>query len=144
MKKSKIGVVALEFVVAISLLVPVLLIYISGGYTYYMAQSQNVSLNYDAGRYFSTMSACDKGQIFAFQLNSKYSHYDIEAIINGRSAIKSAVGEKEGTVTVTCSTANWSPGTNFGVNTVKDFDSIATHFPFFPKAAYKGGRYVVE
>lgn len=142
--KNKVGAITLEFVVAVCLFVPILMVYMTGGYNYYMAQSQNISLNYEAGRYFSTMSACNKEQIYSIQLNPRYAGYDIEAVINGVSSTKTAKGESQGVISITCTPANWSSGTNFGVSSEKYFNSVATNFPFFPKTAYKGGRYVVE
>ena len=146
MKKQqnyKKGAAALEAVIAISVILPVLFSFIFGGYDFYLRQADNVNLNFEAGRYFSTMNSCTEATLLSISSTVKFSQYNLITEINGVRRTSYSAPASRGTIAVYCSSTAWSRGYTFYVWTAMNSQSF--YLPsFYPRQVSKGGYYVVE
>lgn len=106
MKKNKKGAVALETVLTLALVLPVLFSFIFGGYNFYLKQSDNVNLNFEVGRYLSTLDACDEATLLTISGTSKFSGYKLITVIDGVRKVSFNASPSKGTIAVYCQSAD--------------------------------------
>jgi hypothetical protein len=101
-RNNKQGAAATEAVLAIAIIIPILIGFIFGGYDFYLKQADNVNLNFQAGRYFTTMTSCDSATLASISLNQEFSHYNVITVIDGKRKEAYKAAKKEGTIIVYC------------------------------------------
>lgn len=118
-----------------------------GGYTYFTAASENTRMNYNVGRFVSSLDLCDASDssLGSMAYLSRYDGYDIEAYFDGSASatVIQDVANHEGVITITCNSSNWNRGQEFSVNTTQKLVPIQ-FFDIFPETVAKGAIYVVE
>ena len=114
-RKYKKGAVTLEAVMAISLILPIFFAFIFGGYDFYMRQADNVNLNFEVGRFASTMDECTESKLKSISGTVKFNNYDLITEINGVRKLSHSASNRRGTIAVYCSSAPWERGYTFYV-----------------------------
>lgn len=143
MRKNKKGAVALETVLTLAMVLPILFSFIFGGYNFYLKQADNVNLNFEAGRYFSTLKTCDEPSLLSISSTSKFNEYKLITVIDGTRKVSFNASPSKGTIAVYCQSADWKKGYTFFVWTAQK--ATSRFIPaFYPEEAGKGGYYVVE
>ena len=151
--KNKSGSAIIETVIVIGLTLPIFLSFIFGGYSYYLAQSKNINLNFEVGRYASTMGACSAEDMSTIAKVNKYGLYNLNLNIDGNMVCLNCAGNpfdaptptgNNGTVIITCQSDNWATGSEFGVSSEYIYEKGMGNFSFYPEKSVEGATYVVE
>lgn len=103
--RDKQGAVALEAVIALSLILPILFSFVFGGYDFYLRQADNVNLNFEAGRYMSTMTECSNDAFRTMSDTFKFNKYDLIAHIDGTRHVVYSAPVRQGSIVVHCGRA---------------------------------------
>lgn len=118
-----------------------------GGWSYFTAASENTNLNYNVGRYVSSLDMCDTSDssLGSMKYLTRYNDYDIEAYFDGSATptVIQDVANQEGTISISCDSTSWNRGAEFSVNTVMGLTPIQ-FYDVFPESVAKGSIYVVE
>lgn len=139
----KKGAAAIETVITMALVLPILFSFIFGGYNFYLKQADNVNLNFDAGRYLSTLDSCNESTLLAITGVAKYSDYTLITVIDNVRKVSYTPAIGKGTIAIYCQSADWKREYTFFVWT--SLSAKSTFIPdFYPDNAGKGGYYVVE
>ncbi len=108
--KDKSGGSAIETVLVVMLVFPLIIMFIVGAFTFFNVHSQNVNINFDAGRYVSTTGcSLDKLQ-YSMPGLKKFNGFNI--FVNGTKIQSGSKGD----ISITCQTVSES-GDEFKVIT---------------------------
>lgn len=107
MKKNRLkrGATSIETVLVMAMVLPILFSFIFGGYNFYLKQADNVNLNFEAGRYFSTMNACNEATLKTISSTLKYSEYSLVTVIDGVRKQSYVASPNKGTIAIYCQSA---------------------------------------
>ena len=131
--KDNFGGAAIETIIVVMLVFPIILMFIIGGFKFFNVHSQNVNINFDAGRYVSTTGcSIDKLQDSMPGI-TKFNGFNI--FVNG-TKIQSGT---KGDISITCLN-NSESGDEFNVVTSMPVYNIR----FFPITSARSGNYVQE
>ena len=131
--KDQTGGAAIETILVVMLVFPLMIMFIVGAFTFFSVHSQNVNINFDAGRYVSTTGcSIDKLQDSMPSL-TKFNGFNI--FVNG-TKIKNGT---KGDISITCQNDSQS-GDEFNVVTSMPVYNIR----FFPITSARSGNYVQE
>ena len=131
--KDKSGGSAIETVLVVMLVFPLIIMFIVGAFTFFNVHSQNVNINFDAGRYVSTTGcSLDKLQDSMPGL-TKFNGFNI--FVNGTKIQSGSKGD----ISITCQAASQS-GDEFNVITSMPVYNIK----FFPINSARSANYVQE
>lgn len=89
------------------------------------------------------MDSCSVADINSLSYLPQFSDYKIEATIDGGYNLINSPSTPQGTIQITCSSADWQKGAVFGVSTLKNA-SVIQIIDIFPTVSAKGAFYVVE
>lgn len=131
--KDQSGGAAIETVLVVMLVFPLIIMFIVGAFTFFNVHSQNVNINFDAGRYVSTTGcSLDKLQDSMPGL-TKFNGFNI--FVNG-TKIQSGT---KGDISITCQ-ADSQSGDEFNVVSSMPVYNIK----FFPIRSARSANYVQE
>lgn len=131
--RDETGGSALETVLVVMFMFPLIVMFIVGAFTFFNVHSQNVNINFDAGRYVSTTGcSLDKLQDSMPGL-TKFNGFNI--FVN---ETKIQTGSK-GDISITCQ-ADSQSGDEFNVITSMPVYNIK----FFPITSARSANYVQE
>ena len=131
--KDPSGGAAIETVLVVMLVFPLIVMFIVGAFTFFNVHSQNVNINFDAGRYVSTTGcSIDKLQDSMPGL-TKFSNFNI--FVNGTKIQNGTKGD----ISITCQN-NSQSGDEFNVVSSMPVYNIR----FFPITSARSGNYVQE
>ena len=124
---------AIETVLVVMSVFPLIIMFIVGAFTFFNIHSQNVNINFDAGRYVSTTGcSLDKLQDSMTGL-TKFNGFNI--FINGTKIQNGTKGD----ISITCQN-NSQSGDEFNVVSSMPVYNIK----FFPITSARSGNYVQE
>jgi len=131
--KDNFGGAAIETIIVVMLVFPIILMFIIGGFKFFNVHSQNVNINFDAGRYVSTTGcSIDKLQDSMPGI-SKFNGFNI--FVDG-TKIQSGT---KGDISITCQN-NSESGDEFNVVSSMPVYNVK----FFPITSARSGNYVQE
>ena len=131
--KDQTGVATIETILVVMLVFPLMIMFIVGAFTFFNVHSQNVNINFDAGRYVSTTGcSIDKLQDSMHGL-TKFSNFNI--FVNGAKIQNGTKGD----ISTTCQN-NSQSGDELNVVSSLPVYNIK----FFPITSARSGNYVQE
>lgn len=143
---------AISTVIAFSVVFGIVLSLAYGGYEYYSKSAENTNINYDVGRYLSTMQRMDLSTVETLKNLPQYDGFLIVYIdMTGTATTVRGPGQlhnngysgpPKGKITINANT-QWGEKSFFGVGTMmyaRPFQTVK----LFEKEVYKGGVYAIQ
>ena len=104
--KKKKGAAAIEAVLALAIILPILFSFIFGGYNYYLKQADNVNINFEVGRFYSVLDGCNETQFRTISGVTKFNRYNLITVIDSVEKQTYTSVNPIGTIAIYCVSAS--------------------------------------